>query len=52
LGKVLEKSGKKEQAKKNYEKALENALKMLKRYPGSIDKTIIHEIKADVFRIK
>ena len=52
LGKVLEKSGQKEEARKNYEIALENALKMLKGHPGSIDESIIQEIQKDLSSIK
>ena len=52
LGKVLEKSGQKEKAKNNYEISLKNALKMLEKYPGSIGKSTIQEIREDLSGIK
>lgn len=52
LGQVLEKSGKKEAAKKNYEIALNNLRKKLEKYPGSIDESIIQEIKEDLSHVK
>lgn len=48
LGKILEKTGKKDEAKMHYETSLNNALQMLKRHPGCIDKSTIQAIQKDL----
>ena len=52
LGHVYKEMGEMKEARRHYEIALSNALSKNDKYPGSVDKSILKEIKKDLAGIK